>query len=179
MTSAGGPPRAPAVTRVRAGPARHLRTRPRTAAADRAGRRGAHPGTGRSSRSNESSSARISSSSGCSSACCAKGHVLLEGVPGVAKTLAVETFARVVGGNVRPHPVHPRPGAHRHRRYPDLPAGQGRVRHRARPGGRQLPARRRDQPCTGQGAVGAAGGHGRNARCRSAARRSRCPTRSW
>src|SRR6478672_269766 len=28
----------------------------------------------------------------------AKGHVLLEGVPGAAKTLAVETFARVVGG---------------------------------------------------------------------------------
>jgi MoxR-like ATPase len=28
----------------------------------------------------------------------AKGHLLIEGVPGVAKTLAVETFARVVGG---------------------------------------------------------------------------------
>src|SRR5215203_4012389 len=28
----------------------------------------------------------------------AKGHCLLEGVPGVAKTLAVETLARVVGG---------------------------------------------------------------------------------
>src|SRR3954453_874619 len=28
----------------------------------------------------------------------AKGHYLLEGVPGVAKTLAVETFAKVVGG---------------------------------------------------------------------------------
>ena len=28
----------------------------------------------------------------------AKGHVLLEGVPGVAKTLAVETLARAVGG---------------------------------------------------------------------------------
>jgi MoxR-like ATPase len=28
----------------------------------------------------------------------AKGHLLLEGVPGVAKTLAVETFATVVGG---------------------------------------------------------------------------------
>jgi len=28
----------------------------------------------------------------------AKGHLLLEGVPGVAKTLAVETVARVVGG---------------------------------------------------------------------------------
>jgi MoxR-like ATPase len=29
----------------------------------------------------------------------AKGHLLLEGVPGVAKTLAVETFAHVVGGS--------------------------------------------------------------------------------
>lgn len=29
----------------------------------------------------------------------AKGHLLLEGVPGVAKTLAVETFAAVVGGS--------------------------------------------------------------------------------
>ena len=29
----------------------------------------------------------------------AKGHVLLEGVPGTAKTLAVRTFARVVGGD--------------------------------------------------------------------------------
>nr|WP_051461667.1 MoxR family ATPase [Tomitella biformata] len=29
----------------------------------------------------------------------AKGHVLLEGVPGIAKTLAVETFAKVMGGS--------------------------------------------------------------------------------
>src|SRR5690606_27098604 len=29
----------------------------------------------------------------------ARGHLLLEGVPGVAKTLAVETFATVVGGD--------------------------------------------------------------------------------
>ncbi|MCF8606846.1 MoxR family ATPase [Gordonia sp. HY442] len=29
----------------------------------------------------------------------AKGHILLEGVPGVAKTLAVETFATVIGGS--------------------------------------------------------------------------------
>ncbi|MDQ3887552.1 MAG: AAA family ATPase, partial [Actinomycetota bacterium] len=29
----------------------------------------------------------------------ARGHLLLEGVPGVAKTLAVETMARVVGGS--------------------------------------------------------------------------------
>ncbi len=29
----------------------------------------------------------------------ARGHVLLEGVPGVAKTLTVETFAKVIGGS--------------------------------------------------------------------------------
>ncbi|WP_343074551.1 MoxR family ATPase [Nakamurella aerolata] len=29
----------------------------------------------------------------------AKGHLLIEGVPGVAKTLAVETFSKVVGGS--------------------------------------------------------------------------------
>ena len=28
-----------------------------------------------------------------------KGHILLEGVPGLAKSLAVETFAKVIGGN--------------------------------------------------------------------------------
>ena len=38
-------------------------------------------------------------SSAFSSDLLAKGHVLLEGVPGVAKTLAVETFAKVVGGS--------------------------------------------------------------------------------
>ena len=31
----------------------------------------------------------------------AKGHILLEGVPGLAKSLAVETFARVIGGDFR------------------------------------------------------------------------------
>jgi MoxR-like ATPase len=30
-----------------------------------------------------------------------KGHILLEGVPGLAKSLAVETFAKVIGGNFR------------------------------------------------------------------------------
>jgi len=29
----------------------------------------------------------------------ARGHILLEGVPGIAKTLAVETFAKVIGGS--------------------------------------------------------------------------------
>ncbi|MCX8012075.1 MAG: MoxR family ATPase [Desulfobacterota bacterium] len=31
----------------------------------------------------------------------AKGHILLEGVPGLAKSLAVETFAKVIGGDFR------------------------------------------------------------------------------
>src|SRR4051812_50077377 len=40
----------------------------------------------------------------------ARGHCLLEGVPGIAKSLAVETLARVVGGarvrlQVTPHPL--------------------------------------------------------------------------
>ena len=93
----------------------------------------------------------------------ARGHCLLEGVPGVAKSLAVETLARVVGGtNVRLQFT------------PDLVPSdivgtrvyrpsQERVRRRAGPGVRQPRARRRDQPGAGQGAVGAAGGDGRAA----------------
>src|SRR5258708_17071951 len=38
-----------------------------------------------------------------------KGHVLLEGVPGVAKTLAVETFARVAAGTFAPLHLPPAP----------------------------------------------------------------------
>nr|AAC46196.1 transcriptional regulator [Mycobacterium avium] len=38
-----------------------------------------------------------------------KGHVLLEGVPGVAKSLAVETFAKVVGGTFARIQFTPRP----------------------------------------------------------------------
>ncbi len=30
-----------------------------------------------------------------------KGHILLEGVPGLAKSLAVETFAKVISGNFK------------------------------------------------------------------------------
>ena len=60
--------------------------------------------------------------------------------------------------HVRPHPVHARPAAVRHRRHPHLPRQQRAVRRRARPGVRQLPAHRRDQPGAGQGAVGAARG---------------------
>ena len=93
----------------------------------------------------------------------AGGHVLLEGVPGVAKTLAVRTVADVVGGTF-----------HRLQFTPDLmPAdivgtrvwrpSTETLRHRARADLRQPGARRRDQPGPRQGAVGAAGGDGRAA----------------
>ena len=80
--------------------------------------------------------------------------------------------------HVHPAPVHPRPGARRHRRHPDLPALARDVRHRARPGLRQLRARRRDQPRPGQGAVGPAGGDGRAAGDPRRRRPTRCPSRS-
>ena len=91
----------------------------------------------------------------------AGGHCLLEGVPGVAKTLAVRTFADVVGGTFA-----------RIQFTPDLvpsdivgtriyrPSKEA-LRRRARPGVRQLRARRRDQPGAGQGAVGDARADGR------------------
>jgi MoxR-like ATPase len=63
----------------------------------------------------------------------ARGHLLLEGVPGVAKTLAVETVAKVVGGTFAGC-SSPRPGPGRHPRHPDLPAGPRGVRRRAGPG---------------------------------------------
>ena len=102
----------------------------------------------------------------------AQGHCLLEGVPGVAKTLAVETLARTVSGSFARLQFTPdlvpsdivgtriyRPGAET-------------LRHRTRPDHGQLRARRRDQPRAGQGAVGAARGDGRAAR-----HDRRCPAR--
>ena len=84
----------------------------------------------------------------------AKGHILLEGVPGVAKTLAVAVVRDRGRRRLRPHPVHPGPGAVRHRRHPDLQGQPGGLRRRARPGLRQLHPGRRDQPRSGQGAGG-------------------------
>ena len=89
----------------------------------------------------------------------AGGHVLLEGVPGLAKTLTVRTLADVLGGTFRRIQFTPGPRARRPRRHAHLPPRHGALRHRARPGVRQLPARRRDQPRARQGAVRAARGH--------------------
>ena len=89
----------------------------------------------------------------------AGGHVLLEGVPGLAKTLTVKTLAQVLGGTFRRIQFTPGPRAVRPRRHAGLPPRHRPLRHRARPGLRQLPARGRDQPRAGEGAVGAARGH--------------------
>ncbi len=88
----------------------------------------------------------------------ARGHCLLESVPGLAKTLAAETLADVVGGTFARIQFTPDLLPVRHRRHPHLPRQQREVRRRAGPGVRQLPAHRRDQPGSGQGAVGAARG---------------------
>ena len=85
----------------------------------------------------------------------AGGHLLIEGVPGLAKTLTIKTTAAVLGGSFR-----------RIQFTPDLVPSdlvgtriyrpdQGRLRHRARPGLLQLPPRGRDQPRAREGAVGA------------------------
>ena len=62
------------------------------------------------------------------------------------------------GRQLQPHPVHARSRALRSGGHAHLPARQRNLRHRARAGVRQLPARRRDQPRAGQGPVGAARG---------------------
>ena len=86
------------------------------------------------------------------------GHLLLEGVPGLAKTLTIKTLADVLGGSFK-----------RIQFTPDLMPSdlvgtriyrpdKGSLRRRAGPRLRELPARRRDQPRPGQGPVGAARG---------------------
>ena len=46
-----------------------------------------------------------------------RGHCLLEGVPGLAKTLMISTLARSLNLVVQPHSVHARPDARRHHRH--------------------------------------------------------------
>ena len=64
------------------------------------------------------------------------GHGLLIGVPGLAKTLLVQTVAQALDLAVHAHPVHARPDALRHHRHRD---------HR---GGPDAPASARSASCT-------------------------------
>ena len=120
--------------------------------------------SGCSSSCARSSSARSGCSSGCWSGCCRGVTCLLESVPGLAKTLAAETLATTVGGSFARIQFTPDLLPSDIVGTADLPGVERDVRRRARPGVRQLPARRRDQPGAGQGAVGAARGDGRAAR---------------
>ena len=56
----------------------------------------------------------------------AGGHVLLEGVPGLAKTLDRAHARRRARRLLPPHPVHARPRSGRPGRHAHLPAGPGR-----------------------------------------------------
>ena len=89
----------------------------------------------------------------------ARGHILVEGVPGLAKTMAIKTLAAVHRGSVPAHPVHPGPGARRPGRHPDLQPEARRVPDLAGSGAHEPAPGRRDQPGSGQGAERAAGGH--------------------
>ena len=104
----------------------------------------------------------------------AGGHALLIGVPGLAKTLMVQTVAEALELSLQPGPVHPRPDAERHHRHRDPRGGPGHRRAglpvRAGADLRQRGAGRRDQPDPaqdpGRPAPGHAGapGHRRRAR---------------
>ena len=88
----------------------------------------------------------------------AQGHLLIEGVPGPREDADDQDDRGGARRLVLAHPVHARPRPLRPRRHAHLPGRRGHLRHRARPGVLQLPARRRDQPRAGEGAVGAARG---------------------
>ncbi len=101
----------------------------------------------------------------------AGSHALLEGVPGLGKTMLVRTLAESVGAELLTYPVHSRSDAGRHYRHDHhrgvrprreglrVPQGAGLRQHR--PG-------RRGQPCDTQDAERAAGGDAGTPRYRRA-----------
>ena len=57
----------------------------------------------------------------------AGGHVLLEGVPGLGKTLLIKTLAESLDLTFSRDPVHARPHAGRHHRHQHDRGGRGRA----------------------------------------------------
>ena len=89
----------------------------------------------------------------------AQGHLLVEGVPGLAKTLTVKTLARTIRGQFKRIQFTPDLVPADLVGTRDLQPEDRRVRDVARAGVHQPAARRRDQPRAGEGAERAARGH--------------------
>ncbi len=86
----------------------------------------------------------------------ANGHVLLEGVPGLAKTLSVKALASRHQRQIFPAPIHPGPSSRRPDRHADLQSADRRVYDPARPHFCQSGPGRRNKSRAGQGAKRAA-----------------------
>ena len=91
------------------------------------------------------------------------GHALIEGLPGVAKTLTVKTLARFLALSLPAGAGHARHDARRHSGHERFLAAHQRVRAAQRPGLHAVSARRRDQPHAAAHAGGPARSHGRAA----------------
>ena len=111
------------------------RARAATAAPDRTGAQACRSGhamtrldDGTRGRSSASSSARATQVRLCLACLLARGHLLIEDVPGVGKTTLAHTPGAGAGPGVAAGAVHQRPAAGRHRRRVDL-----RPRHAAIP----------------------------------------------
>ena len=106
----------------------------------------------------------------------ANGHVLLEGVPGLAKTLAVRTLAAAIHATFQPHPVHARPAARGHHRHAHLQSRRRAVSRHARARSSRtscspMKSTARPRKCRARCSKRC-----RSGRSRSAARRIRCPS---
>ena len=90
----------------------------------------------------------------------ARGHLLIEDIPGVGKTMLAHALATSLGLAFPAHPVHQRPAARRHHRRLHLQPGHRRLPVPRRSDLQPGRAGRRGQPRDAQGAKRAARGDG-------------------
>ena len=93
----------------------------------------------------------------------ARGHLLIEDIPGVGKSTLAQALATVAGPPLRPRAVHERPAAGRRAGRVDLRHAHAVVPLPSGPDLQFGRARRRDQPRTAEDAERAARGDGRAA----------------